>query len=229
MAKNTQNTRAEFEFKHRIVGAVILIVLTIAFLPMILDGNRQQVVQDSPNESSQDKGVPSGEKKQVFVSTIRPVGQSTQTKGSPPDTVLAVLEQAPENQSADVVEGGNISATELAIERADSIESTQSANLERSVSEKPAPLPSSTTPARDQSVEGKWIIQIGLYGKNKNTRGAIAKLKQEGLRGSVTPVVLDGKQVDRVWIGPYPTRKAAEAVAKRYQKQSGEKVLVKEQ
>jgi hypothetical protein len=36
-----------------------------------------------------------------------------------------------------------------------------------------------------------------------------------------------GKEVDRVWIGPYPTEKAADAVAKKYQKQSGVKVLVK--
>jgi len=228
MPNSTQNKTPEFEFKHRIVGATILIVLTISFLPMILDGNRQELTAKSLNESSSGNNLQSSEKKQVFVSTIRPVVKPTETKKSQQTAVEAVLDESPANQEEDVIEGGKISVAELSIDKPDSTQKPKSAELEQSVGEKPAPTPSaSTTITRDGSVEGEWIIQIGLYGKRENTNRTLAKLKKEGLRGSVSQILYQGKEVDRVWIGPYPTEKAADAVAKKYQKQSGEKVLVK--
>ncbi|NOZ10296.1 MAG: hypothetical protein GXP09_04530 [Gammaproteobacteria bacterium] len=76
MTKPNSHTSTEFDPKHRVVGAVILVLFAVVFLPMILRHN-----PPDPKNSVAPSGF-GGDKGKVFVSKITPA----QGQAAPPST-----------------------------------------------------------------------------------------------------------------------------------------------
>ena len=75
-------------------------------------------------------------------------------------------------------------------------------------------------PAAAPAPEGKWVIQAGSYGSEANAAKVAHTLVQHGYHASVSRCSKGGQTYDRVRVGPYAERsaadKAAPAVARAY-------------
>jgi cell division septation protein DedD len=82
---------------------------------------------------------------------------------------------------------------------------------------RPAPSPPPSTPV----TAGDWIIQVFVSGEEEAARDMLAKVKGNGFRGSLSPVIDAGRTLYRVRVGPFERRSDADSVAARLKREMG--------
>lgn len=63
--------------------------------------------------------------------------------------------------------------------------------------------------------KGRFVVQIGAYVEADRVANVRRRLSQAGLNNYTQKVTIDGKQVTRVRIGPFTSRKQMEQVASK--------------
>jgi dihydrofolate synthase/folylpolyglutamate synthase len=218
-----KETEDDFNPRHRIVGAVVLVALAVIFLPMLLS--------DRPPDSDDSKNVSGGPapETRIVVTPVPPPGDK-----APGFSKSAVSEKAPEKAgaAAKTVVVPVEQTTEIpALAKAPTIPESpqpdaQSALEPNSVSEavEPAITAKPTTPV------GKgWLVQVGAFSQLENAKRLHDKLSQKGYTAKLDPPnPVKGKTV-RVEVGPYKDAAAAKAAQARILSEFGIKGVVRKQ
>lgn len=159
--------------KQRLVGAVVLVVAAVVFVPMLLDQDDEEprivpaprVIQPEPLPADADaRAVP--------LEGNTPVAVPPPAAPAPPP-----VQQAPAKQAAPA--------------------------------KKAAPK-KKAAPAKKSAKSG-YAVQLGSFSKAANARGLRDKLAAKGY----TAFVESAGSVTRVYVGPQPSRAAAEKMLKK--------------
>ena len=211
----------EFNPRHRIVGAVILVALAVIFLPMLLSDRppstppvgtgamptpeTRVVVTPVPlpggkPDVSQPADKPTGSTRTVTVpvdgAPAKPVAEPEKPKAA--RTVADIVDEAPAPPPA---AGKKPSDTRAAVE------------------------PKAAKPAA--SDKGKWVVQVGVFSHLDNATRLRDQLRHKGYSVTLDPPAPEkGKNV-RVEVGPYKDQAAAKAAATRIQGDVGIKGVVR--
>lgn len=204
----------DFELKHRIVGAIILIGFAVVVLPWVLGGpGPVPQSQSAPGAATGQDAT--GDNTKVFVSRITPIGGAT-----PP--VLSVTKTAPETSVSTGISGQP---------EKEKVEPKPAPAEEKPAAAKPPPPaskpkpPAQTAKAAPALTRG-WVVRIGTFSKPDNATRVMAELRDKGFRPSSSKVKTKIGLATRVWVGPYAKRVEAARVRTRIERVTGEKGLI---
>lgn len=210
----------DFNPRHRIVGAVILVALAVIFLPMLLS--------DHPpaNRSTGGGELPTPETRVVTVPVPPPgdrpdparrVANGSAVTATPPPTksvavpVDPVLPE-PVDESAPAAD-----AAVPAVAPSPPAKKSEPAAAKAGA---PAAKPAA-------GAAGKWMIQAGVFAQIENARHLQERLRQKGFTATLDPAnPAHGKTV-KVLVGPYADAAAAKSAAARLHSELGIQGIVR--
>lgn len=215
----------EHRLKERLIGAAVLVMLAVIFIPMILNnaGN-----DDTAITKTNIPKPPAGK----FDSKIVPLRESDvqQPPAPPPETVI---EEAPEEQA--LPQEKEPEATETTVKEESKTAATptkEEARLAATPVTKPAPPPTTvkkpapakpagtaTVPAQDARGLTAWVVQIGSFSSQANADRLVKKLRDAGYPAFVEPVKQGTEKVYRVRVGPELQRSDAQALRDKLMKE----------
>ncbi len=209
--------------KQRLTGAIILIALAIIFLPMLVDGERQQ--KKSSIELPDQPVV-------NFPTRRLPIGQHPET--GPSENVKA-NETAPIVSKSVVLEDGEgivitplkppaqeASTTKPQLTPAVTPADEPSAETESEISKPPAfestPVVKDA-PAASSTAVGQWQLQVASFAGQSNAEKLVVRLRHTGYQANIDSLIRDKTTLYRVLVPGYPDRSAAELAANSIRKQ----------
>lgn len=222
----------ERQRKERLVGAAVLIMLAVIFIPMLLDDSVQ------PESGISGTNIPPGPEGE-FESRVIPL---TPAGDAPGAGSAAETAQAP--ASAPTASARSASAM---------VEETPTAEPAPAPTAAPAAAPPATPKANAEPVAGApvgsvappqtapaiagattatenggqavgvtaWVVQLGSFSSEENANSLNKKLRQSGYSAFVEPLQHGGAKVYRVRVGPELRRSGAQAVRNRLQANMG--------
>ncbi len=215
------------QLKERLVGATVLVVVGILFIPLLLDGPDEQV----PVRVGLELPVPdSGKRTHTIRLDVPAERPATQASGSPLTPVaaskteaVAADGEAPESGSAEK----SVSKPEAKPPAATTLEppatkatvtqstATKSSATEPTATGSPAGASQPSSSAQEVKNAGDWAVQVGSFSSEDNALRLQSQLKAAGFPTFRTRLVADGRSMHRVRVGPVADRSAADALASR--------------
>tara|TARA_R110001599_G_scaffold23245_13_gene85555 strand:- start:4182 stop:4781 length:600 start_codon:yes stop_codon:yes gene_type:complete len=184
--------------KQRIIGAVVLVIAAVVFLPMLLSGQDEtvEVVVDVP---------------EAPVLNQQPIAPAEPVvlPATPQVPNIPTPQSAAEQRAQEQVEAEAAKAPE------------PEANPEV-VEVTPEPAPVEEAP----KATGDWVIQLGSFSSNSNAEGLSETLRSQGYNSYTYSVTIQGKPITRVYVGPLASRDAANRVRDELASKRGSKGLV---
>jgi DedD protein len=209
----------DFNPRHRIVGAVILVALAVIFLPMLLS--------DRPSETG-DSSIPRdgfAPGTRIVVTPVPPPGDKATSIPN-----LAASGKAPEKTSIAVKTV--VVPVEPATEAPAAVMTPaipESRQPEANPAPEPKPVSESRKSTTASSVEKSWLVQVGAFSQLLNARRLQEKLRQKGYSAVLDPPNPEKGKTVRVEVGPYKDAAAAKAAQARIQSELGIKGVVRKQ
>lgn len=178
--------------KERLVGAAVIIILAVIFIPMLLDNaeNREIVIKES-NIPPEPEAVPDIPQDNEFSSRIIPLEKEAPVSG----TVKSESKPAPVQE-----------------------QETVNKKPEPEVSEQPdtGQTPSTAVVANEETDTGvgisAWVVQLGSFSSHENAESLNKRLREAGFRSFVEPLKQKNSVSYRVRVGPELKRSDAEAI-----------------
>jgi len=187
----------ERRLKERLIGAAVLVLLAVIFIPMILNDSTQY---NSEITGSNIPARPNDE----FNSRIVPLDEG-QTK---PETSPAV-DTGPGTQESPLPA------------HADQVITEENTQIEQTPPAVSSPTPTlngggrgpekALLPAKEMGVQA-WIVQLGSFSSEKNAQELNSKLRDKGFTAFVEPMKQKSTVIYRVRVGPELLRSDAEKV-----------------
>lgn len=186
----------DFDPKHRIIGAIVIVALAVILIPMILS-NRQ-----SPTERPDAQPLAPGE------SAAEP-DKVAVTKLAPPESV-------DESKQATVQVAPETDAPSPAVAAAKSSEVQAAA----------APTKAPAADAGAKAANAGWVVQVGTFSNAANATRLEKKLRAVGQPLLVEHITLEGHKAVRLRVGPFHEHTAALKAQARIRKEVGVKGVV---
>ncbi len=196
----------DYTLQKRIIGAIILIIAAIVFVPMLLDGPGQAGTE------TVDLGIP------------EPGGDGMRTEVVPLDAPLPAprvpnefeVMPDPAGESANAASDSSsssfpdIAAAEPRFPAPEIVNGVPAAQVPEAAS---PILDEPGTPGSEYAADtsGRWHVTLGSYANAGNAQRLVADMRRAGLPARAETVTLAGKPAQRVRIGPYADRVRAEA------------------
>lgn len=208
---NSDAPEQDFDPRHRIVGAIIIVTLAIIVVPLILDKNEWQ-----PKQPGKQVAAPPADTR-VVVTRVEDLRRKNKSATSPDATKkaedAAVIKKSadeavaqPKQQQAD---------KKVLITKKTESAATLEARPARQSSSKPvAANPTST------ASEG-WVVQIGTFANKANVERMRTQLSSKGYKVSTQVVQLASGPATRVRVGPYGRKTQADTMRKRIESDLG--------
>lgn len=181
----TDRSSKDFNPKHRVVGAIVLVAVAVTVLPLILDRGPDPAPVDADGMVEN----------QVFVADLTrndpSAAPSTDLPPAPraatpaPTTAAVATPKAP---APTVVSGSKVSGPAPGVTPAP----------------KPAPAPAAAT-------DKGYYVQVGTFSSEANATSLADRLKRHGYRVQLEPVRLATGAAVRVRVGPYAQDSQAQA------------------
>jgi DedD protein len=194
-----------FNLKHRLVGAMILILAAVVFLPRVLTGTDTSPATSNGNNLSGALQV----EPQVFSELGLPDSGTTEVSDN---TRIEILSQNPAPNTD--VGAGNSQLSGPA-------ESD-------SGTERIAAISLSSAPPDSESIVTGWIVQVGIFQQPDNAKKLIDDLKADGINAKGELIDMDDRQAARIWLGPFSTRSEAIREGNKAMMRTNSKPIVKE-
>lgn len=199
--------------QKRLIGASVLIVLAIIFVPMLLDGSEQPrsetlplVIPEPPERDFETRVVPldtAATEPAVPASVAEAIGIAPQEPAvaetpaaTTPDAIATIDTQAPTR--IDAVSGEPVSPAAAGAAPATPVAATPVTSV-----------PAATAPTTAAS--GRFLVALGSYSNAANANALAAQLRGAGYKVLSDNVAVNGQNATRLRIGPYATRGQAEA------------------
>ncbi|WP_214000223.1 SPOR domain-containing protein [Arsukibacterium sp.] len=194
-------------FKHRLLGATILILAGIIFLPDLLDGEKQVVKDDF-------KVIPDRPEFQG-VQQPEPFDQAEFDSASSSAAAKQVNEQALDD---------NVAGSEAGERDADDLPSQNYAQVTLNGQN---PAQTVTRPDTDGAtanavVENAWVVRVGSFSNPQNANALVAKLRQEGYVTFTRDITnSNGQKLTSVLVGPELRKARLEQQVEQLQELTG--------
>lgn len=213
----------EFNPRHRIVGAVILVALAVIFLPMVLNDEPPPTgtapVVETPVADTRIAGVPPADDATPAVTDHDlPAAPSRITR-------IVTVPVDPVATTSRPERPGDAPSTKPAAtvaQPASPVTGIEPSRTEPQPAPAPAPVagPSTKTPvaARPPTTHGGWIVQVGVFSQADNARRLQERLKAKGYAVTLDPPGVPKGKTVRVEVGPYKDQAAARSAAARIQR-----------
>ncbi len=197
MAKQTDSA-PEFDSRHRIVGAVILVSLAVIFVPMLLDSERM-TRHDAVDRSAQAK-----RSTRVVVSNADDIRRGASAVTEPTaepgsGSIPAAKESTPTSVRRVLMESRSRSATEEAAKK----KALNAKPKPTPVVEKSRPKP--VAPVVDQG----WVVQVGTFSDPGNVAKLKSRLLKHGFNVNTEEIRLSSGKAIRVRVGPFGKKTVA--------------------
>jgi DedD protein len=198
----------DLSLKQRLLGAAVLIALAVIFVPMFISGSAPQKSAEIETTSLAIPPAPDRE----FQQRVLPLEPT-------PATPAAV---AP-NETLATVDTSTAPPAATAPQPASSVDTIATKPTEPAIV-KPAtpapaePKPVATTapkPLPGQAADGRFFVHLGVYANGRNAQDLVATLKKGGYPAFAETSEYQGKPAERVRVGPFTDRAAAEAARLR--------------
>lgn len=186
-----EDARPDFNPKHRIVGAIVIVAIVVIVVPMIL--NERQ----PPSE-------------------IKDISE-TPMRSETADTKIVVTPVAGEESQANPV-GETAAKAVTPAPIATSVPKPE-AKLVAPV-EKPAPAKKPKTVTTEKITKG-WIVQVGTFSNTGNAVRLREKLKAHGHTVNTETVVVADKKAMRLRVGPFHDKEQAVRALAQIRKETG--------
>lgn len=190
--------------KQRIIGALVLVVAAVVFLPMLLSGQDETV------------------EVQVEVPAA-PTMNDSELVAAPPPTLpepAAVAEiPQPAEQPAPV-------APEPSTEIALASPAPSVVEPEPEIAPQPAPSPSAGSAAPAVAASDSWVIQQGSFSSQSNAERFRKVLADQGYNAYTRDGQAGGNTIVRVYVGPLSSREAAARIRDELERRHQSKGLV---
>ncbi len=192
------------KLKQRLIGAFVLIILVVIFVPMLLDEPRESSIKAT--------NIPA--QPQEFSSKITPLDEPLPIPQAP---------LSPNNGPAVVVE-----RTPGAASSANPAPAARSPGTSALATPDQPPEPEDTTAdiakdmtkgSGDRLAVSAWVVQLGSFSKEENALKLRDQLRAKGYTTFVESVDAKGVKVFRVRIGPELDRTRAEAIREKLEKE----------
>jgi DedD protein len=199
----------DLSLKQRLLGAIVLIALAVIFVPMLLSGPAPKQTSETVNLA-----IPPAPDRE-FQNRVLPVDatqqQPTAASATPGVTSekLATVETPP--RPAEIPQPTEAVPTTPTPAAA-------KPEMPTPAPATPAPKPEAPTAADKapgRAANGRFFVQLGIYSSQKNADDLVASLKQGGYPAFAEASEFQGKPGQRVRVGPYEDRAAAEAARLR--------------
>lgn len=196
--------------KQRIIGAIVLVIAAVIFLPMLLSGQDETVrVEVQPPEPPEMNPEPIIRAAPVELSEPEAMPE-TPTDLPSPASIEPSLPVEPEQTPA-------VATPEPAAPPA-----TPASAPPATQAPTPAPQPAEVPAA----ATGGWVVQLGSFSSADNASALSAKLRTQGYNAYTVPSQVDGKSITRVFVGPVIDREGANRLRDELARRSGSKGLV---
>ena len=217
MAAGRTEVEPDFEPRHRIAGAAILIGFAVLVFSLVLDENgpRQELPQDVLAASElplPTEYVSSEEETKTFVSKITPIGGATP--------------KAPAESKTEPAPPARKRAEPVSLATAASRPSSNSADPEPAAVQGQGQSSPDAGLAGDTTLERGWMVRVGTFTDKSNVERVMKDLKDKGFTPSSTPTRTASGTATRVWLGPYAQRVEAARVRSRLEQGTGEPGLI---
>jgi DedD protein len=188
----------DFDPKHRIVGAIIVVALAVIFIPMILSDRESSA--DRPDAQAIAPDNSPDEPNKVAVTILTPSAATTNTaKNAPVETT-----------SADNVK---------AAKQTEESESKAPAS-------KPLSVPAASHAAETKPPSSGWVVQVGTFSNTSNATRLEKKLRAKGQPVLTEKVNVSGSSAVRLRVGPFRDRASALEARERINRDVGVKGVV---
>jgi DedD protein len=182
------------QLKQRLVGAAVLVLLAVIFIPMILDRPSE------PEVRIEHPTLPAREETD-FSSRIVPLTEPQTPQVEAESERRAVPENEPAKPAPPAVPSETVAAASKA-----------------PTAEKPIPVPSPEgSAAKVESAPNAWAIQLGSFSSADNAVALRDRLKKMGYVAFIEALRVDGKEITRVYVGPELSRERAGELVKKLQ------------
>ena len=217
--------------KERMVGAAVLVLAAVIFIPMILAGSAPERAGDGHATSSQasqtrpstsTSATTAGESR--FSSRIVPLGESPSARSVEQENAIEkARKRVSENevetpitaQAAKPMRSPPVAASRVppAVTKkaAGKKPTTKKATTKKATTKKPAASKVIATPAG----KGAWVVQLGSFSSARNAQALRARLKSKGYKAFVRSSVQGAEAVTRVYVGPDASRDGAQKLVAR--------------
>lgn len=192
--------------RRRFIGAVTFVILSVVFLPMILD--------DAPQQEQQqiDIQIPSEELTAETYPWMTPENAPAIDEAeiaSDPDKPLPFSDS---EYSGKIESGRSTSGIPVPAKKPPFVKSTPASV--------PAPVVQEKVPAGNnvKVQEGAFVIQLGAFSDVSKAKQQQQNLVVNGIRAYTETIRVGNNEMTRVRIGPFATRDAAEAEHERLKK-----------
>lgn len=211
--------------QKRLIGASVLIVLAIIFVPMLLDGSDRGssetlplAIPEVPERDFETRVVPLDTPVMAepgsVAAAIGDGADAPTAVSAEPDAIAAIDTQAPVR--VDAVTGAEVgagtadpAAAAPAAEQATTVTPTAPAIEPAPAAAADPPPAAAAAPAA--SVSGRFMVGLGSYANAGNASALAAQLRSGGFKVLTDTVLVNGQNATRLRIGPYATRGQAEA------------------
>ena len=195
----------DLSLKQRLLGAIVLIALAVIFIPMLLSGPAPKQTSETVNLA-----IPPAPDRE-FQNRVLPVDATQQqptAAGASPDLTksetLATVETPP--RPAEIPQPVEpVPATP-----APAATKPETPPVAATPAPKPEP-PTAADKAPGRAASGRFFVQLGVYSSQKNADDLVASLKQAGYPAFAEASEYQGKPGQRVRVGPFEDKAAAEA------------------
>ncbi|MBS0570050.1 MAG: SPOR domain-containing protein [Proteobacteria bacterium] len=182
--------------KQRLIGAAVLIALAVIFVPMFLGNAPPQ-----PQNTTLNLDIPKPPERDFQTRTLPVTGtESAPAAAANPDKVATVDTHAPPR-----VDARPEDSTPAAAKPAEAPLPPPA----RAETPKPAPVAAAPAPVA-VSPEGRFAVHLGVYADRGHADALVAALKKRGFAAYDEAAEYQGKPMQRVRVGPYADRAAAE-------------------
>lgn len=201
--------------KQRLLGAAVLIALAVIFVPMFFSGTPPKLENTTQNLNIPPAPERNFETRNLSVEPAKPGAVPTPAPNAPPATAPA---QGDNNKVATVDTGAPASfeAPDNATKPAPAAKPTTTASATPPAPATPAPTPTAAQPAPPPapavSAEGRFLVNLGIYADAEHASALVDKVKKLGYPAFAESTEYQGKAAQRVRVGPYADRAAAENV-----------------
>jgi len=220
-----KNPNDEFNPRHRIVGAVILVALAVIFLPMLLSDRPPETQTTGTTET------PLPETRAVVNPPARsadPPGKTTKPsspdKPAGPRTVTVPVEPAGAMKGVAKPEPAKVEAVRIEPVKTEIPVPPVTAEPVKETKAEPQPKVAAAKPA---AAEKGWVVQVGVFSQLDNAKRLQERLRQKGYNVRLDPSAPAAGRPVRVEVGPYRQSAEAKAAATRIQAEFGIKGLVR--
>ena len=181
----------ETELKQRLIGAAVLVILAVIFIPMLLDTSvDEKQVMSGTNIPPQPTDMPAPPPAEDFSSRIVPLEQT------PDDAPATGTVETPEPEPSGP---------------APAAEGPPPSDSAATAEEIHAPVVENEDNTGSVGVTA-WVVQLGSFSSAENAEALNQKLRQAGFKAFVEPLKQNNGTVYRVRIGPELKRSDAEAI-----------------